>query len=223
MQAVMQAVNESKAELSVEEIDVFCITALERAKDADHERTRVPLVGFVFNLLDSASTDMRNNFLDHMVEYMLQPHENRRKLGAEYYRSAKHLAASAVRLAGIKSLISKLVSDGSNLSEETRPILDVITEEFEVLKTDEDMLHNLLRTAATDAKADESRIIALEYIRRLGTLKSLPAELEESLYNAERSAKERVSSAALAAIRELKLRKIPNDVKSKLEASEKPE
>jgi hypothetical protein len=218
----MQAVNESKGELRIEEIDVFCTAALERAKDADHERTRVPLIGFVFNLLDSASPGMRNNFLDHMVDYMLQPHENRRILGAEYYRKAKNLAAVAVRLAGLKSLISKLISDGSNLSEETRPILDVIAEEYEILGADEDMLLNLFRTAATDAKADESRIIALEYIGRLGRLKSLPAELEESLYNAARSTKERVSSAALAAMRELKLRKIPSDVKNKLEALEKP-
>ena len=219
LQTILTAIQESKSLLTTEETDELCTASLSRAKDSEHT-IRVPLVEFAFALLGNASQTQKNDFVDHMIDYMKQPHANRRQTGAEYYRKSKHLVDETTRRANIRSLMSKLESDGATFNQETRILLDVIMEEQMILGPDEAKLYDLIRSAGTAAKDDESRIIALDYIPQLEVKGHLPGELEASLYDAARSTKEAVSKKALEILKTVRVRRLPDDIKRKLNRAE---
>ena len=216
LQAVLAAIQDSKSLLSTGETDELCTVALSRAKASEHA-IRVMLVEFAFALLDNASQTQKNDFVDHLVDYMNQPHANRRQIGAEYYRKSKQLVDQNTRRVDMRSLISKLESDGANFNQETRILLDVIMEEQTILGPDEARLYDLIRSGATAAKEDESRLIALDYMKHLAVKGILPRELEASLYDAARSTKETVSKKALEVLKTIRVRKIPDDIRRELD------
>jgi len=215
LQAVLTAIREDKSRFDQNEIDDFCASALTRSKSSD-QTVAVILVDFTFQLIDAASQSQKNAFVNHMIEHIKEPAADRKKIGLDYYRKSRHLVEETTRRAGMRSLILKLESDGSNFNEQTKVTLDIILEELGILVADEARLHDLLRTAATDAKTEESRVIALDYIRQVALKKTLSPELEESLYDAARSRNENISAKALETLNSLKIRKLPSDISEKL-------
>jgi hypothetical protein len=216
LQAVLAAIQDIKSLLSMAETDELCTVALSRAKTSEHA-IRMMLVEFAFALLDNASQTQKNDFVDHLVDYMKQPHANRRQIGAEYYQKSKQLVDQNTRRVDMRSLISKLESDGANFNQETRILLDVIMEEQTILGPDEARLYDLIRSGGTAAKDDESRLIALDYMKHLAAKGILPRELEASLYDAARSTKETVSKKALDVLKTIRVRKIPDDIRRELD------
>ena len=219
LQTILAAIRESMILLTAEETDELCTAALSRAKDSEHT-IRVPLVEFAFALLGNASQTQKNDFVAHMIDYMKQPHANRRQTGADHYRKSKHLVDEITRRANIRSLMSKIESDRAIFNQETRILLDVIMEEQMILGPDEAKLYDLIRSAGTAAKDDESRIIAMDYIRQLEVKGHLPGELEVSLYDAARSTKEAVSKKALEILKTVRVRRLPDDIKRKINSTE---
>jgi hypothetical protein len=216
LQAALTAIQGSKPHFNHEEIDEFCAAALTRSKNVDHA-VAVTLVNFAFQILDTASQPQKNAFVNHMVEYVKETAADRKKIGSDYYRQSRQLVEKTTRRAGMRSLILKLESDGSNFNQQTKVALDIIFEELEILGPDEARLQDLLRAAATDVKTEESRVIALDYIRQLALKKTLPPELEESLCDAAVSKNENISATALKALSLLKIKKLPSDIAKKLE------
>lgn len=222
LDTVFSAIQENKSQFDAASIDNFCDTALARSKTGDRS-IAVSLLEFAVQILDAASQSQKNAFVNHMVECMKETDPNRRQIGAEYYRKGRGFVEETTRRASARSLILKLESDGSNFNEQTKVILDVIFDELELLESDEARLQDLLRAAATDAKGEECRIIALDYVGKLAVKKGLPQELEESLYDATRSKTEKVSAKALEVLKTLKIKKLPSDIKKKLEEAKQRE